>query len=316
MRALITGITGFAGSFLAEHLLAAGDDVLGTSRSGRWPDYVSDEVRRRVPLVAWDLTQPGNEAACEEAVRRFAPQGVYHLAAVSVPAVCGKRQPTARAQAVNVYGAARVAELANVQPTAPRMLFVSSSHVYAPVSALAPRVAEDAPREPRGGYGLTKLAAEDWLRFLVEHHGQDIVVARAFQHAGPRQNPRLMLSEWARQLAVGGPGPVQVHSLHTQLDLSDVRDVVRAYRLLVLHGRRGGTYNVGSGVSRSSGQVFELLSRLAGNRRPVVEIQPGVKQDWIADTGRLRDATGWRPEISLEQTVADTYDYWMRRAAC
>ena len=313
MRALVTGVTGFAGGFLVEHLLAAGDEVLGTSRNGRWPDDVPEAVRRHVPLVAWDLTQPDSAAECERATAEFAPECIYHLAAVSVPSDCGDRHPTPHAHAVNVYGASRVAELAGAQKFPPRLLFVSSSHVYAPVTAAAPRVNEDAPRDPRGGYGLTKLAAEDWLRFLIQNHAQDIVIARAFQHAGPRQNPKLMLPEWTRQIVAGGDGPIVVQNLDTQVDITDVRDIVRAYRLLATKGERGGTYNVGSGVARRSGDILALLQRLAGSQREVIERRPGVRQDWIADATRLHAATGWRPEIPLEQSVADTLAYWRER---
>jgi GDP-4-dehydro-6-deoxy-D-mannose reductase len=123
----------------------------------------------------------------------------------------------------------------------------------------------------------------------------------------------MMLPQWARQFALGGPGPVEVHTLQARLDLSDVRDVVRAYRLLVERGRPGEVYNVGSGLSRRSGEVFELLRGMADPTRPVVELQAGLKQEPIADVARLVRCTGWHATIPLETTISDTLAWWRQR---
>ena len=136
----------------------------------------------------------------------------------------------------------------------------------------------------------------------------------AFQHTGPRQNDRMMLSQWCRQFA-DGTDPVEVQTHSATIDVSDVRDVVRAYRRLAEAGGPGEVYNVGSGVPRVSGEVFELLRRLADPRRAVRETQTGAKHDPVADTRKLCAATGWRPEIPLERTVADTLAWWRDAAA-
>jgi GDP-4-dehydro-6-deoxy-D-mannose reductase len=125
----------------------------------------------------------------------------------------------------------------------------------------------------------------------------------------------MMLPEWAVQFARGGPEPVRVRTLNAWIDLSDVRDVVRAYRLLAVAGERGAAYNVGSGQSRRSGEILELLRRTAGAQRAVVETRPGRKQDPIADITRLVRRTGWQPRVPLEQTVADTLAWWQAQSA-
>lgn len=310
-RALITGVPGFVGSFLAEHLLDCGDAVLGCSPDGNWEPSSPAELAGRVELLAWDLGDPEGLAA--EVFRRieaFAPDQIYHLAALSVPGDCGEDDPVPRARAVNVDGTGRVMELAGRLASRPRVLFTSSSHVYAPVPPESPKIDERAPLDPRRGYGRTKLAAEAVVRRAVERLGCDAVIARSFQHTGPRQNPRMMLPEWARQFALGGSEPVKVRSLDARVDLTDARDVVRAYRLLLEHGRRGEVYNVGSGVSLRSGRVLELLREMADPRRPIVELQPGPKQDPIADVSRLVRCTKWRATIPLETTVSDTLTWW------
>ena len=231
---------------------------------------------------------------------------------MSVPKDCGADEPSPAALAVNVEGTRRVMELARSLPTRPRVLLTSSSHVYAPVSPESPRVDESAPLGPVFGYGRTKLLAEAEVRRAVEHDGCDAVIVRSFQHAGPRQRPPMMLAAWARQFAAGGPEPVEVHTRDAHIDFTDVRDVVRAYRLLMQRGRTGETYNLGSGRSCRSGDVLEILHRMADPRRAIREICPGPKQDPIADITRLVRCTGWRAKLPLETTVADTLAWWQR----
>jgi GDP-4-dehydro-6-deoxy-D-mannose reductase len=313
-RALVTGVSGFVGGFLAEHLLECGDAVLGISPDGRWMATSPDGARDRVEVVGWDFAQPGGPPEnARGAIERFSPTVIYHLAAISVPADCGQEEPTPLAMQINVDGARRVLQLAASLPSRPRVLVVSSSHVYGPVTAEAPRVSEEASLVPRRAYGRTKLAAEVEARQAVAQGSVDAVILRAFQHTGPGQSPRMMLPEWVRQIASGGDEPIRVQTLDAWIDLTDVRDVVRAYRLLALHGRRGEVYNVGSGTARRSGDILDLLQHVAASQRPVVELCPGFKQDPIADITRLTKLTGWQPRITLEQTIRDTYQWWQHR---
>ncbi len=310
MKALITGVTGFAGGFLAEHLLARGEEVLGCSRSGRWPAWAGPELRR-LEVLNCDL---GDAAGTDDAARRqvadFSPDCIYHLAALSVPVDCGTIEPTARAIEVNVGGTGRLLDLAARLPRKPRVLFISTSHVYGGATKEHHRLDETTPAAPHRAYGKTKWMAEQLAVRARSEHGLDVLIVRSFQHTGPRQEPRLMLPEWAVQFARGDE-PVRVKHLNTWIDLSDVRDVVRAYRLLAELGDCNGVYNVGSGVARRTGDILEVLRRLAGPNREIVEQQPGqVRWDPVADVRRLQAATGWRPEIELEKTVGDTLEYW------
>jgi len=315
-RALITGISGFAGGFLAEHLLDCGDAVLGSSPDGSWLDSSDPALADRVELVAWDLTAPdGLLPRARRRIESFRPDVIYHLAAISVPEDCGQDEPTPGAIAINVGGTRRVLQLAGSLPQRVRVLFTSSGLVYAPVEPRSPRVVEDAPLAPQSAYGKTKLAAEEEVRRACRQDGCDAVIVRAFQHTGPRQNARMMLPSWARQFAIGGSQPVEVHTRDARLDLADVRDVVRAYRLLAEHGRRAEVYNVGRGVECRSGDILEILRELAEPERPVVEIRPALQQNPIADVTRLVRATGWQAAIPLEKTVADTLHWWQQHTA-
>lgn len=315
-RSLITGISGFVGGFLAEHLLDCGDDVLGTSPDGHWlSDSAKPLIQAIEPPVCWDLARAdGLTPRQRERIERFAPQVIYHLAALSVQDDCGEHSPSPRALAINVDGTRRVLELAASLPARPRVLFVSTAHVYAPVDSNRPQVAEDAPLGPSRAYGKTKLAAEAEVRTAVDAGRCDAVIARAFQHTGPRQVPRLMLPQWARQVAAEEASPIKVYTRDAWFDLSDVRDVVRAYRLLAQRGESGGIYNVGTGTSRRSGDILTQLLEIARCDRPVIETRPGPRQEPIADVRRLMACTGWQPEIPFHQTITDTLDYWRLKA--
>lgn len=315
MRAFITGISGFAGAHLAELLVAQGDVVAGSNSTGRWPESLGASPARQARLLKWNLADCGVNsphgwlpAETLAAIHEFAPEVIFHLAALSVPADCGDREPTPRALATNVVGTAAVLRLATTLPSRPRVVFVSSGHVYGPRLPQERWVAEDSPLAPASAYAQTKCAAEREVLDAV-HTGQvDAVIARAFKHAGPRQDARMMLAEWCRQFALGS-SPVRVRCLDSHLDLTDVRDVVRAYRLLAIHGQSGGVYNVGSGRSLRTGDLFEQLRALADPARPYVETEPGERWETIAVIERLTAATGWRPATPLETTLRDTLAY-------
>ncbi len=277
---------------------------MGSTFRDRWSDAISQEIRSQVELFEWNLAEQLPDEA-RDRVQRFAPDCIYHLAAISVPAECGSSDPSELAMAVNVGGTRAVLELAQLLDPRPRVLMISSAHVYAPVSPARPLVTEDAPLEPRGAYGKTKLAAEQLCRQAAAD-GLDVVVVRAFQHTGPRQLPKFILPEWAQQFAVPTTDPIQVVTLDSHLDLSDVRDVVRAYRLLMDSPATRGVYNVGSGVDVRSGDIFDRLVELTGRHSGAIERSPGRRQHPIADISRLQHDTQWSPRIPLTQTIADT----------
>ena len=314
-RAIITGVAGFLGGFLAEHLLDCGDAVLGCSRDGMWKPYAPSTLKSRVPIVAWDVGSPsGLSKAAQRELEDFRPDHVYHLAALSIPVDCGQEEPLPRATAVNVDGTRRVMRWAASLSPRPRVIFASTCQVYAPVTPETPLIDELAPVGPTRAYGQTKLAAETEVRRAIEQHGCDAIIIRSFQHTGPRQDGRIMLPQWAKQFATGGTGPVEVYSRDAYLDLTDGRDAARAYRLLAERGRSAEVYNVGSGIARRSGEVLDMLRAMADSERPIVELRPGFKQDPIADISRLVELTGWRPTIPLETTVRDTLDWWREQA--
>lgn len=310
MRAFVTGITGFVGGFLAEHLLACGDEVLGCSRRGTWPDWAAKTLRDRAQVFAWDVGDGVAPEALSSRLAQFKPDCVFHLAALSVPGDCGTAEPTAVCVETNVRGTQRVLDLAASLPERPRIVFASTSHVYGRVGRDQQVRDEQAPLRPHRAYGKSKLIAENAVRHAGQQQPLDTIIVRAFQHTGPRQEPRLMLPEWAEQVARKSPR-LSVKHLDTWVDVTDVRDVVRAYRSLAEHGERGGVYNVGCGMPRRTGELVEMLAKASEVSMEIAELTPGEEKfDPIADIRRVRADTGWQPQIEIEQTILDTLRYW------
>ena len=193
---------------------------------------------------------------------------------------------------------------------------VSSGEVYGPPERLP--VDESAPLRPQNPYAVSKAQGDLLAGFYADAHGLRVVRPRAFNHAGPGQKPLYALASFARQVAAGldaGDDPVRVvtGNPETRRDFTDVRDVVRAYRLLAVRGEPG-VYNVCSGRTASAHELLETLGRVAG-----VTIEHEIDQSLVrahdvpevrGDAGALRAATGWAPAISLERTLADTVDWW------
>lgn len=155
MRALISGIGGFAGAHLAKHLLESGDEVMGCSSRGSWPPEIPATVTNSATIFRWDISQ-GMPTATRRQISEFAPEAVYHLAAISTTSACGNDEPTPQAVEVNVQGTAAVLDLVSSLASRPRLVFASSCYVYAPVSAERPKVTENAQLGASNGYARSK----------------------------------------------------------------------------------------------------------------------------------------------------------------
>ncbi|MGQ9503723.1 MAG: NAD-dependent epimerase/dehydratase family protein [Thermogutta sp.] len=311
-RALITGITGFVGRHLCAHLLEWGDQVIGLAPYPVVEDWAWGALPKPGQILFWDLETSLSPNDVKAQIRTFQPTIVYHLAGLSVPDECGDVEPNQKAWKINVEGTLHIIELLREVSPHARLIFVSTSHVYRVPQDRVTFVSEDYPVTPRNGYAQTKLAAEQIVQSAIEKQDLDAVIVRAFPHTGPGQPERMMLPSWIAQF-VRGDQVIRVHTLKATIDLSDVRDVVRAYRLLADSGLRGEVYHVGSGIPRTSGDVFNFLQTVASRDCEVVEIYPGVKYDPVADLRKIRDRANWKPEIPLETTVSDTYQWWLSR---
>jgi GDP-4-dehydro-6-deoxy-D-mannose reductase len=271
---------------------AAGDEVVPVSRAS-----------------GVDLRDP---AAARAAVRDARPDVVHHLAALA--SVGRSWDDPAGTVRDNVAITAALLDAVRREAPAARVLVASSGEVYGFPAELP--VTEDAPLRPQSPYAASKAAADLLAGFHADGYGLAVVRARAFNHAGPGQSDVYALSSFARQAAAGAE-VIRTGNPESRRDFTDVRDVVRAYRLLAERGEPGEAYNVCSGVSTSTAELVELVRRAAG-RDIRHEVDPARLRahevlDMRGAPDKLRAVTGWAPEIKLARTAADTLSWWSTR---
>jgi len=321
MRVLVTGVSGFVGGHLAEHLIAAGDLVVGLSASGRWPEELA-HLSRAVRIERCDLTviDADDLAAL---IGRKRPEVIYHLAAQANPQA-SMTDPRGT-WALNLGGTLNLLEAvkaADLNPR-PRVILVSSGVCYGNPAPQYLPVREDCPLRPNNPYSASKGAADllGIQHFLA--HGTDVVMVRPFNHAGPRQSPSYVLSALARQVAeveAGHKLRVEVGNLDVVRDFTDVRDVVRGYHLLAERGAAGEVYNLGSGQGTRLADALDALTALAQTPITVfvdpARVRPVDQPLLVADPSKLKAATGWEPRFPIMQTLADMLQYWRDAVAC
>jgi GDP-4-dehydro-6-deoxy-D-mannose reductase len=311
LRVLVTGASGFAGGYLARACAEAGEDVVGLSRTGTFPDGVAG---RGLPVDLLDAS------AVREAVAGVQPDVVYHLAALS--SVGRSWEDPAQTVESNVATAVNLLEALRHEAPRARVLWASTCEVYGPPSSLP--VGEDAPMAPANPYAVSKVTGDLLAAVYADAHGLDVIRARPFNHAGPGQRPIFIMSSLAQQAAsarLAGESSLRLVTGNpdTRRDFTDVRDVVRAYRLLV--GRAApGVYNVCSGRSISAGEQVALIGELIAPIAVEHVVDPArVRAHEVMELrgshDRLTAATGWGPEIPIRQTMADTIDWWERELA-
>ncbi len=314
MRILVTGVTGFAGGHLAEALLARGDEVFGLSRSGTWPAELT-HIAGCVGLRACDLCDPG---ALESALREARPDAVVHLAGY---ARNGRSfdEPEA-AWDGNLTTTRRLYGALERRGGRPRVLFIGSGLIYGSGGPDDPPPDETTPLRPGSPYAASKAAADLVSYQVYCAPGFDVVRARPLNHIGPRQAPEFAVAHFARQVVAierGRQAPVlETGDLRPVRDLTDVRDTVAAYLLLLERGRAGEAYNVASGSVYAMRAVLDRLLALAGvavevRERPEL-VRPTEPNAVRADASKLRRETGWEPRFTLDRTLADTLEYWRK----
>ncbi len=314
MRVLVTGVSGFVGGHLAEHLIDAGDIVVGLSMSGQWPPGLS-RLGRHVRIERCDLADGAAADALADLVARKAPEVIYHLAAQANPQA--SHDDPRGTWTLNLGGALNLLEAVRASKVKTRVVLVGSGVCYGNPAPEHLPVSELCPLRPNNPYAASKAAADLLGIQHVLSHGADLVIARPFNHAGPRQSSSYVLSALARQVAevaAGRKPRVEVGNLDVVRDFTDVRDVVRAYRLLAQSGTSGEIYNVGTGRGTRLSDALHTLSSLAG--RPIdvyidpARVRPVDQPLLVADPSKLRAATGWEPRFTIEQTLSDMLDYW------
>jgi GDP-4-dehydro-6-deoxy-D-mannose reductase len=314
VRAFITGADGFVGQWLVRELQDAGYEVHGGSRAARMPLRTLDALR--ASAMQWhriDLLEPDSLCAAISASR---PDAVFHLAAQSnVPASIADPADTLE---INLLGTVRLLDACRREAPDAMLVAIGSADVYGTADLGQMPLREDAPLRPANPYAASKAAAEvatlqyarsGWVRALV---------TRSFNHTGPGQSDAFAAPAFAKQIAAirsGGQAPVlRVGNLKALRDFLDVRDVVKAYRLLSERGAPCNVYNVCSGSAVSMRDIVDELLRIAGVEVKIEEdparMRPSDSPVLVGDAGALQRATGWTPTIPFSQTLTDLLAYY------
>lgn len=313
MRILITGVGGFVGGHLLRHLLenAPDDEFHGTT--------LADAPRPEVASLTCHNINLKDEQAVRDLIAQVQPDHIYHLAAQASPRVSFKTPWNTLEN--NIHSQLNVIQACVALNIQPRMLVVSSAEIYGPVKPENLPVREDTPLRPTSPYGVSKIA-QDMLGLQYHlSHRLPIIRVRPFNHIGPGQSEGFVATDFAIQIArieAGQqPAVMEVGNLTAQRDFSDVRDVVRAYQLVMEQGAAGAVYNVASGHAHSIQEVLDILLSYSTTSIEVrvdpARMLPVDVPVIQGDASLLRETTGWQPTIAFEQTLLDVLNDCRKR---
>lgn len=311
MKALITGVTGFAGSHLADLLI----DTFG------WEVHGIRRPRSRVEFIRYDIHFHEGDITdfCSmlEIISKVKPDYLFHLAAQSFVPLSWEA-PKATLD-TNIIGTVNVLEGVRRFSPETTVHIAGSSEEYGMVNPDECPITEQQPLRPLSPYGVSKVAADLLAQQYYRSYGLKTIITRAFNHTGPRRGEQFVTSKIARQLALIKLGEVKpvltLGNLEAVRDFTDVRDMVKAYMLATERCQAGQPYNIGTGVGHTVAEVVRLLKKVSGVDAEIKQspqlMRPSDVPRLIADPQPFKWATGWEPQIPFEQTMWDLFDYWM-----
>ena len=312
-KVLITGASGFVGTYLCQHLLSLGNgEIHGT--------YLTEDSKEKSPVkdnITFHKVDLQDKNQTEELLQNVMPDEVYHLAAMASVPVSFKDPIGAMHSNIDVqlhlFEGLRKYEL-----TKTKVLVVGSAEEYGYVTKDDLPVNEQTSLRPSSPYAVSKIA-QDYLGFqYFISYKMPIFRVRPFNHVGPGQGRGFVVADFAKQVAEIEKGKmepiIKVGNIEARRDFTDVRDMVRLYPLLLEKGTPGDVYNAGSGISHKIQEVMDMLISLAKISIKLeidpAKFRPSDIPEIIADSSKVTKVTGWKPEIPFEQTIKDTLDYW------
>ncbi len=314
MRAFITGITGFAGSHLAENLLNHNYEVFGTSLMGERRDYVAG-IKNAISIATADI----NDArALKKAVTSAKPQVVFHLAALA--AVGRSFTVPVDTMTINLMGTQNLYEILRNSKSVQKIVFVSSADIFGPLPPAKMPIKPDYPLHPVSPYGASKAAADILSYQYFRAYGLPIVRIRAFNHTGPRQGTGYVIPDFCSQItrieSSGRRGTIKVGDTTARRDISDVRDIVNGYRQAAVKGKPGEAYILASGKADSIRHYLKLLTNMS-----TAEIDIKIAKELlrpvevpllVGSIAKSKKELGYNPKYKIEQTLLDTLDFWRK----
>ena len=308
-KAFITGCSGFVGNYLAAHLASLHWEVSGMDR---WPAC-------DIAGLSYHEGDILDTAALAEMLATVKPDRIFHLAGISF--LPDADLSPRHALDINIMGAASALDAARQSCPSARILLVGSSKEYGDMPS-SETIAETTPCRPTNFYGVSKYMAECIGMQYARQYGLDVRFTRSFNHTGPGQSPRFVCSDWTKQAAEIDLGRrearIQVGDVTPAIDITDVRDVVSAYHLILEKCAAGEAYNVCSGSAAALRDVLSLIQKKA--KKPITIEQDDARlrlhttsTRTVGDHNKLTAATGWMPKIPLEKTLDDLYRYWIAK---
>jgi GDP-4-dehydro-6-deoxy-D-mannose reductase len=315
-KAFITGIAGFAGSYLAEFLISRNQQVYGLV-APRESTINIRHIASDIELERYDLR---NNDKLSASLKRIKPDYIYHLAAVS--SVGQSFQNERFTYEINFIGSLNVFEAASkLKNRLIKVVFISSSEVYGECEFARRGLRESQAMNPISPYAISKAAGEYLALYYFTQNRVPVVRIRSFNHTGPRQSENFVVPYFCKQIALieatRGRGRLLVGNLSVRRDLSDVRDIVAGYYLAALRGRPGDVYNLCSGQAASIKVVLDKLLRMSGAKIEVIADRTRFRKTDIpillGDNRKAVRSLGWKPDYSLDRTLKDSLDYWRHR---
>jgi GDP-4-dehydro-6-deoxy-D-mannose reductase len=316
VRVLITGITGMAGSHLADYCLTLPDvQVFGIKRWRSRTENI-EHLEGKLQILEGDIADATSMRRVMEEVR---PDRIFHLAAQSF--VPTSWNAPAETMSINVLGEVNLLEAVRGARLDPLIHIAGSSEEYGQVLPDEIPIKETNPLRPLSPYAVSKVAQEMLALQYWHSYGMRTIVTRAFNHEGPRRGDVFVTSSFAKQVAeveLGKrPPTILVGDLSPQRDWTDVRDVVRAYWLALEKGKPGEVYNIGSGRCRTVKEMLDTLLSFSSAKIRVQQdpsrLRPSDVMLLLGDSSKFQQATGWKPAIPLERTLEDSLNYWRNR---
>jgi GDP-4-dehydro-6-deoxy-D-mannose reductase len=317
MRVLITGITGFAGSHLAEHILNRHPDteVFGLVR---WRSRMENivHIQEKLRLFEADMKEMGS---LKKALKEIRPDWVFHLAAQSFVPTSWKCP--AETFAINAIGQINLFEAILSLSLSPRIHVAGSSEEYGQVNSDEIPMYETNPLRPLSPYAVSKVAQDLLAWQYFKSYGLDTVRTRGFNHTGPRRGEVFICSNFAKQIAEiekkKKEPVISVGNLEAKRDFSDVRDIAIAYWLSLEKGKSGEVYNIGTGKTYTMEEVLDILLSMTEVQVTVQvdpeRLRPSDVPVLLSDSSKFRKVTGWEPKIPFRQSLQDLLDYWRER---
>lgn len=314
-KIFITGASGFAGKYLVKELLASPDiEIFGTYHSQSGSESLAS-ISPKINLVQLDLM---DNLAVGKALKDINPDQIYHLAALS-----SAKQSFEEPQRVitnNIVSELNLLESIKNMNLKTRTMIISSAEVYGIIDHKDIPVDEETPLRPANPYAVSKIT-QDFLGLQYNiSYGLDIVRIRPFNHIGPGQTDRFSTAEFAKKIAeieIGKREPIlTVGNLEAKRDFTDVKDMIKAYVLLMEKGKSGDVYNIGSGKSYKMSDVLNMLLSFSKSKIKV-ETDPKLfrasdNPELVCDNTKIFKLTGWQPKIPLEKSLREILDYWRK----